>query len=108
MTKGNQCHSQYGRSENKKSKKQKPQQNCRGFHATYFKLSPKYTVTSSAKVWWERGREPINEKARIRIADNELLNLFDKTQQLPDDQKKTVIDLLSAFLLKSNLKQQLT
>ena len=48
-----------------------------------------------------------NEKARIRIADNELLKLFNKTQELSDDQKKTVMDLLSAFLLKSNLKQQL-
>src|SRR5690554_4458987 len=47
-----------------------------------------------------------NEKARVRIADNELLNLFNKTQDLPDDQKKTVKDLLSAFLLKSNLRQQ--
>ncbi len=37
-----------------------------------------------------------NEKARVRIADNELLNLFNKTQELPDDQKKTVKDLLSA------------
>jgi transcriptional regulator with XRE-family HTH domain len=48
-----------------------------------------------------------NEKARIRIADNELLSLFNKTQLLPDDQKKTVVELLSAFLLKANLKQQL-
>jgi len=48
-----------------------------------------------------------NEKARIRIADNELLNLFNKTQELSDDEKKTAMDLLSAFLLKSNLKQQL-
>jgi len=48
-----------------------------------------------------------NEKARIRVADNELLNLFNKTQDLSDDQKKYVMDLLSAFLLKSNLKQQL-
>ncbi|MDC1285663.1 hypothetical protein N8Z33_03140 [Flavobacteriaceae bacterium] len=48
-----------------------------------------------------------NEKARIRIAYNELLNLFNKTQELSDDQKKTVMELLSAFLLKSNLKQQL-
>lgn len=48
-----------------------------------------------------------NEKARVRLADNELLNLFNKTQDLPDDQKKTVKDLLSAFLLKSNLRQQL-
>ncbi|SIS38765.1 hypothetical protein SAMN05421766_101330 [Zobellia uliginosa] len=49
-----------------------------------------------------------NEKARLHLADNELLSLFNKTQQLPDDQKKTVVDLLSAFLLKSNLKQQLS
>jgi transcriptional regulator with XRE-family HTH domain len=48
-----------------------------------------------------------NEKARIRIADNELLSLFNKTQLLPDDQKKTVMELLSAFLLKANLQQQL-
>jgi len=48
-----------------------------------------------------------DEKARVRISDNELLSLFNKTQQLPDDQKKTVIDLLSAFLLKASLKQQL-
>ncbi len=49
-----------------------------------------------------------NEKARLHLADNELLNLFNKTQQLPDDQKKTVMDLLSAFLLKANLAKQLT
>ncbi|MFV0541356.1 MAG: hypothetical protein ACK5MZ_08995 [Aestuariibaculum sp.] len=29
-------------------------------------------------------------------------------QQLSDDQKKTVMDLLSAFLLKANLAKQLT
>jgi hypothetical protein len=49
-----------------------------------------------------------NEKARIYIADNELLHLFNKTQSLSDDQKKTVVDLLSAFLLKANLTKQLT
>ena len=48
-----------------------------------------------------------NEKARTHIVDNELLSLFNKTQQLSDDQKKTVVDLLSAFLLKANLTQQL-
>jgi len=48
-----------------------------------------------------------NEKARVRIADNELLNLFHKSQKLSDDRKKTVVDLLSAFLLKENLTQQL-
>jgi len=29
-------------------------------------------------------------------------------QQLSDNQKKTVMDLLSAFLLKASLKQELT
>ncbi len=48
-----------------------------------------------------------NEKARTHIADNELLNLFNKTQSLDDDQKKTVVDLLSAFLLKADLARQL-
>lgn len=49
-----------------------------------------------------------NEKARLHLVDNELLSLFNKTQQLSDDQKKTVMDLLSAFLLKANLAKQLT
>lgn len=49
----------------------------------------------------------LNEKALIHIANNELDNLFNKTQELSDDQKKTVMDLLSAFSLKSKLKQQL-
>lgn len=48
-----------------------------------------------------------NEKARHQLSDNELLSLFNKTQQLSDDQKKTVKDVLSAFLLKANLTQQL-
>ncbi len=48
-----------------------------------------------------------NEKARIQISDNELLNLFNKTQSLEEDQKKSVVDLLSAFLLKANLTKQL-
>ena len=48
-----------------------------------------------------------NEKARHQISDNELLSLFKKAQQLSDDQKKTVKDVLSAFLLKANLAKQL-
>lgn len=49
-----------------------------------------------------------NEKARHQLSDNELLSLFNKTQQLSDDQKKTVMDLLSTFLLKANLAKQLS
>ena len=48
-----------------------------------------------------------NEKARIHITDNELLHLFNKTQDLDDDLKKSVIDFLDAFLLKQGLKKQL-
>ncbi len=48
-----------------------------------------------------------NEKARIQISHNELLFLFNITQSLDDDQKKTVVDLLSTFLLKANLTKQL-
>lgn len=46
-------------------------------------------------------------KTRIQITDNELLQFFSKTQDLADDQKKTVADLLSAFLLKASLTEQL-
>jgi hypothetical protein len=49
-----------------------------------------------------------HEQAQSRITDSELLSLFSKTQHLSDSQKQTVIDLLSAFLLKANLKQQLS
>lgn len=40
-----------------------------------------------------------NEKARVRIADNELLNLFKKTQDLPDDQKNT--EIVTSFFEKN-------
>lgn len=49
-----------------------------------------------------------DEKVQAHIKDGELLNLFNRTQTLPEDQKKTVMDLLSAFLLKASLKEQLT
>ena len=47
------------------------------------------------------------EKARTQISDNELLSLFNKTQNLEEGQKKTVVDLLSAFLLKADITKQL-
>jgi len=48
-----------------------------------------------------------NEKARIQITDNELLNLFNKSQSLDDDLKKSVIDFLDAFILKQGLRKKL-
>jgi succinate dehydrogenase flavin-adding protein (antitoxin of CptAB toxin-antitoxin module) len=47
------------------------------------------------------------EKARTQISDNELLSLFNKTQNLEEGQKQTVVDLLSAFLLKADITRQL-
>lgn len=41
------------------------------------------------------------------IDDRELLSLFNKTQKLSDQSKQTVKDLLSAFLLKKDLQQEL-
>ncbi|GLR19575.1 hypothetical protein GCM10007940_41910 [Portibacter lacus] len=48
-----------------------------------------------------------NEKAKNQISDNELLNLFNKAQDLDDDLKKSVIDFLDAFILKQGLRKQL-
>ena len=48
-----------------------------------------------------------DEKARAHLSDHELLRLFNKTQKLEDEQKKTVVDLLSAFLLKADITRQL-
>jgi len=49
-----------------------------------------------------------NNKAENIIKDNELLNLFVKTQDLTDGQKTTVKDLLEAFIFKTNLKKELS
>ncbi len=49
-----------------------------------------------------------NNKAEQTIKDRELLNMFNKVQQLADKQKDTVKDFLSAFILKLDLQQKLT
>ncbi len=46
-------------------------------------------------------------KADNILNDNQLLNLFTKTQSLPENQKATVKDLLEAFILKTDLQQKL-
>ena len=63
------------------------------------------TTLSSSIDELDYGRQ--NEKARVQITDNELLQLFNKAQDLDDDLKKSVIDFLDAFLLKQGLKKQL-
>ena len=49
-----------------------------------------------------------DQKANSTLEDNELLNLFTKTQQLPKNQKSTVKDLLEAFILKTDLQNRLS
>ncbi len=48
-----------------------------------------------------------NERARSKSQIKSLTYFFIKTQSLSDDQKKIVVDLLSAFLLKDSLAKQL-
>jgi hypothetical protein len=50
----------------------------------------------------------IQEKAKTNIQDSELLPQFEKIEKLPDDKKHLVKEFLDAFILKSNLQQQLT
>lgn len=45
--------------------------------------------------------------AKNTIEDTDLLNLFNKAQQLSEKQKETVKDFLSAFVLKADLTQKL-
>ena len=48
-----------------------------------------------------------DEKVKNSLNDNELLNMFIKAQSLTNKQQDTVKDLLSAFLLKSDLQKNL-
>jgi hypothetical protein len=50
----------------------------------------------------------IQEKAKNNIQDSELSLQFEKIEKLPDDKKHLVKEFLDAFILKSNLQQQLT
>ena len=49
-----------------------------------------------------------NQNIEQTINDRELVSLFKNVQLLNDKQKDTVKDLLSAFILKNNIQQQLS
>ena len=49
-----------------------------------------------------------DEKVKNSLKDNELQNMFIKSQSLSNKQQNTVKDLLSAFLLKSDLQKNLS
>jgi transcriptional regulator with XRE-family HTH domain len=50
----------------------------------------------------------LQDKAESSISDAELLNQFRKVENLPEDKKRLVKEFLDAFLLKNQIKQQLT
>ena len=50
----------------------------------------------------------IQDKAKSNIQDTELLLQFEKIEKLSDNKKHLVKEFLDAFILKSNLQQQLS
>lgn len=47
-----------------------------------------------------------DQRAKGSINDNELLTMFAKVQSLSNRQQDTIKDLLSAFILKSDLQKK--
>ncbi|WP_340067303.1 helix-turn-helix transcriptional regulator [Ascidiimonas aurantiaca] len=48
------------------------------------------------------------EQAEATLNDRELLNLFQRVEQLPQDKKDIVKELLESFLLKYDLQKRMT
>lgn len=60
-------------------------------------VSPDYLINGS-----------LEDKANNSITDQELLNQFKKVEKFPNDKKKLVKEFLNAFILTTNLQQQLS
>ena len=50
----------------------------------------------------------LEDKAKGSISDQELLSQFKKIEGFPQDKKQVVIELIDAFILKTNLQKQLS
>jgi len=50
----------------------------------------------------------LEDKATGSISDQELLSQFKKIEGFPQDKKQVVIELIDAFILKTNLQKQLS
>ena len=50
----------------------------------------------------------LEDKAEGSISDQELLSQFKKIEKFPQDKKQVVIELIDAFILKTNLQTQLS
>lgn len=48
----------------------------------------------------------LQDKARNTVKDDDLLMLFKKVEQLPNDKKKLVKEFLDAFVFKASVQQQ--
>lgn len=48
----------------------------------------------------------LQDKARNTVKDDDLLLLFKKVEQLPNDKKKLVKEFLDAFVFKASVQQQ--
>ena len=49
----------------------------------------------------------LDDKANNSLTDQELLMQFKKIEQMPENRKKLLIEVIDAFLLKSDLQQKL-
>ena len=49
----------------------------------------------------------LEDKAANSLADQELLSQFKRIEQMPDDRKRIIKEVLDAFILKSDLQQKL-
>jgi len=49
----------------------------------------------------------LDDKAQSSLSDQELLSQFKRIEQMPEDRKRLVKEVLDAFILKSDLQQKL-
>lgn len=64
--------------------------------ASALEVSPDYLMNGS-----------INDKAYNSVSDLELLSQFNRIEQMPEDCKRLLKEILDAFILKTDLQQKL-
>lgn len=64
--------------------------------ASALEVSPDYLMNGT-----------LDDKAEGSLSDQELLRQFKKVEQMPEDRKKLLKEILDAFILKTDLQQKL-
>ncbi len=64
--------------------------------ATALEVSPDYLMNGT-----------LEDKAEGAISDQELLSQFKKVEQMPENRKRLLKEILDAFILKTDLQQKL-